>query len=110
VSAISDYSNLVRARFGDRVEGIYLFGSRARGDHRPGSDADVAVILSDGEYWSDLFELVDLAFEINATSDVYIQPRPVQAKEWAAESAPGTFLAEIKKDARRAASAGRNGR
>jgi predicted nucleotidyltransferase len=31
--------------YGDRLVAIYVFGSRARGDHRPDSDLDLAVIL-----------------------------------------------------------------
>ncbi len=34
-------------RFGDRILEIRLFGSRARGDPRPGSDVDVLVVLRD---------------------------------------------------------------
>ncbi len=37
----------VLATFGERVSDILLFGSRARGDHRPDSDWDVAVLLKD---------------------------------------------------------------
>jgi uncharacterized protein len=32
-------------RYGNRLRGMVLFGSRARGDHRADSDADVAVFL-----------------------------------------------------------------
>lgn len=35
---------LVRA-YGDRLAALYVFGSRARGDHKPDSDLDLAVIL-----------------------------------------------------------------
>jgi uncharacterized protein len=33
--------------YGDRLERVVLFGSRARGDAHPGSDYDVAVFLHD---------------------------------------------------------------
>ncbi len=33
--------------YGDRLERVVLFGSRARGDARPDSDYDVAVFLRD---------------------------------------------------------------
>ena len=33
--------------YGPRLERVVLFGSRARGDARPGSDYDVAVFLRD---------------------------------------------------------------
>ena len=32
---------------GERVERVVLYGSRARGEHRPESDYDVAVFLRD---------------------------------------------------------------
>jgi len=31
--------------YGDRIKGVYLFGSYARGDAREGSDINVAVVL-----------------------------------------------------------------
>ena len=35
------------AAYGDRIERVVLFGSRARGDARPDSDYDVAIFLKD---------------------------------------------------------------
>lgn len=32
-----------------RIAVVYLFGSRAKGTHRPNSDIDIAVVLTDGE-------------------------------------------------------------
>ena len=37
----------LHALYGDRIERIVLFGSRARGDARRDSDYDVAVFLED---------------------------------------------------------------
>ncbi len=31
--------------YGPRLSGVYLFGSRARGDAKPGSDCDVLIVL-----------------------------------------------------------------
>ena len=36
----------IRRAFGARAGQVLLFGSRARGDHRPDSDWDVAVLLT----------------------------------------------------------------
>ncbi len=33
------------AAYGERIARVVLFGSRARGDHRPDSDYDVAIFL-----------------------------------------------------------------
>lgn len=32
------------APFADRIEQVLLYGSRARGDHRPGSDVDLLIL------------------------------------------------------------------
>jgi uncharacterized protein len=37
----------VTEMYGDRIERVVLFGSRARGDAQPDSDYDVAVFLRD---------------------------------------------------------------
>lgn len=39
------YARAVRAGLAPRVQSIVLFGSRARGDARPGSDYDFLVVL-----------------------------------------------------------------
>jgi hypothetical protein len=49
--AMRRFAEAVRARYGDRVERIVLFGSRARGDAREDSDWDVAVFLRDLRDW-----------------------------------------------------------
>ena len=40
-----DFKKSLSAQFGDQLAAVYLFGSRARGDHCRGSDVDVAVFL-----------------------------------------------------------------
>ena len=74
----------VRRRYGDRLSGIYLFGSRARGDHRPDSDADVAVVLADGDrrYWGEKMNLVDLIVGLGLDLYLYVQPWPFSDGEW----------------------------
>jgi len=45
--------------YGDRLDRVVLFGSRARGDARPDSDYDVAVFLNDfHDRWSEVDRLV----------------------------------------------------
>ncbi len=39
----------LRDLYGGRLQGLYLYGSFARGEERPGSDQDVAMILDDYE-------------------------------------------------------------
>jgi predicted nucleotidyltransferase len=44
-AAIEAFRARLEQRFGGNLRGLVLFGSRARGDHRDDSDADVAVFL-----------------------------------------------------------------
>ena len=42
---VAEFAGRVRARFGDRLARVVLFGSRARGDVTEESDIDVLVLL-----------------------------------------------------------------
>jgi predicted nucleotidyltransferase len=51
--------------YGPRLERIILFGSRARGDARPDSDWDVAVVLRDYDGGvQEVFRLADLGYDL----------------------------------------------
>jgi uncharacterized protein len=53
------------AIYGDRIERVVLFGSRARGDAHPDSDYDVAVFLKNlTDRVPELYRLADLSSEI----------------------------------------------
>ena len=64
--------------------GAIVFGSRARGTHRPDSDADVAVLLS-GEHQRFLttkLAMADVAFDVLLETGINISPLPVWLDEW----------------------------
>jgi predicted nucleotidyltransferase len=44
---VSEFADRLREQLGDEVVSIWMYGSRARGDARPDSDIDLAVVLSD---------------------------------------------------------------
>jgi predicted nucleotidyltransferase len=51
--------------YGERLERVVLFGSRARDDAREDSDYDVAVFLKDlTDRWPELDRLADLSTDI----------------------------------------------
>jgi antitoxin ChpS len=82
--ALELFAAAVRAAYGDRVSGLFLFGSRARGDFEPFSDADVAVVLND-EDWALVREtrrLARLANEVLIETGVEIQAWPVSRAAW----------------------------
>jgi predicted nucleotidyltransferase len=53
-----------------RIRELSLFGSLARGDARPASDADVLVTFQPDEHW-DLWDMVDLRDEL---ADLFRRP------------------------------------
>jgi predicted nucleotidyltransferase len=81
--AIEIYASVLRERFGDRLKGVYLFGSRARGDFSPFSDVDVAVILDDssGQAFR-VGPLSELAYDVFLKTGAEIQPWPFSEAEW----------------------------
>ena len=72
----------LRASYGERLKGIVLFGSRARGDHKEDSDYDVAVLLSDYAYTMDeVFRLAELSWDIQKASGAIISFKPVPPRD-----------------------------
>ena len=102
--AIQDYARAVREAYGARVKGIYLFGSRARGDHTPESDADVAVVLDDADwnFWKEKLRLANLSYPMIVDSGAHVQGWPVGERDWVDDNpkeSPELFLA-MRRDAR----------
>jgi predicted nucleotidyltransferase len=59
--------------YGDQVDRILLYGSRARGDNRPDSDIDILVVLKDDFNYSEILRLSsDLAASLSLENDVVI--------------------------------------
>jgi predicted nucleotidyltransferase len=74
------------ARLAHRYDmaGAVLYGSRARGTHRPDSDADVAVLLK-GEHQRVLpttLAMADVAYDVLLETGINISPLPVWLDEW----------------------------
>lgn len=66
-----------------RIERAILYGSRARGEHKPDSDADVAVIVADrDDVWQILWMLGGIAFDVFMDTDILIQPVVITLNDW----------------------------
>jgi predicted nucleotidyltransferase len=64
--------------------GAILYGSRARGTHRPDSDADLAILLRGAhqERLRTTLAMADIAFDILLETGINITPLPVWLDEW----------------------------
>lgn len=67
-----------------KLNGAVLFGSRARQDFRPDSDADIAVLLRGhrGKFLDTKLALADIAYDVLLETGILIQPLPIWEDEW----------------------------
>ena len=63
--------------YGDRIDQVVLFGSRARGDATPESDYDVAVFLKAlPDRWSELDRMADLRVRFLDETGAFFDAKP----------------------------------
>jgi len=82
--------------YGDRIERVVLFGSRARGDAGPDSDWDVAVFLRRmEEFGREASVIADIETDILYDSGAIINAAPLRAGSHVDRTA---FMAEVRRD------------
>jgi predicted nucleotidyltransferase len=83
--------------YGDRIERVVLYGSRARGDAGPDSDYDVAVFLKNlTDRPLELNRLADLSTDIIEQTGEFVHAMPYRAGAYNDERMP--LMHEIRKD------------
>jgi uncharacterized protein len=66
--------------YGERLERVVLFGSRARGEARPDSDYDLAVFLNAlPDRWAELDRLADLRVRFLDETSAFFDAKPYPA-------------------------------
>ncbi len=67
------------------VRGAILFGSRAKGNFREDSDADIAVVLPGprDQFMAAKLAMADVAFDVLLETGIRVQPLPVWQEELA---------------------------
>jgi uncharacterized protein len=82
--------------YGDRLERVVLYGSRARGDERPDSDYDVAVFITDpGRLGTELHRLAVLTTDILLDTGAVISALPFRAGAYRERTG---FMRELRDD------------
>jgi uncharacterized protein len=99
--------NLILAKFraaltemyGDRLQRVVLFGSRARGDAQPDSDYDVAVFLNGmngpADRWAELNRLADLRVKFIDETGVFFDAKPYPVEAY---RDPSPLMYEIRRE------------
>ena len=82
--------------YGARVEKVVLYGSRARGDHKPDSDYDIAVFLRDlPERGQEMAQLAEMETDILYDTGAVINAMPFPAEAYRERTG---FMSELRKD------------
>jgi len=81
-AAVQQFFDRIAERYD--VAAAILYGSRARGSHRPDSDADVAVLLRDEHrrLLAVTSDMADTAFDVLLETGILISPMPIWVDEW----------------------------
>ena len=81
---LTRFRSALNEMYGDRLERVVLYGSRARGDSHPGSDYDVAVFLRDLEdRIAEMHRLADLSTDLIDETGEFVHAMPYRAGSYA---------------------------
>ncbi len=94
---LAELRRRLEALYGERLRGLYLFGSYARGDAEPGSDLDVLVVLDriDG-YMGEIRRTGGATSTLSLEHDTSIIPVFVREEAWCDENSP--FLVNVRRE------------
>lgn len=78
---VREFKSALQNLYGDRLNGVVLYGSYARGDYDEESDIDLMVLLNDKEVntYAEIFRMSDLTMEfiLRYSMAVSVLPAPV---------------------------------
>jgi predicted nucleotidyltransferase len=80
--AIRQFVELIASHYA--IEGVILYGSRARRTHRPDSDTDVAILMQGPHqpFLQTKLAMADAAYDVLLETGINISPLPVWMDEW----------------------------
>jgi predicted nucleotidyltransferase len=86
----------IEKRYGDRIERVVLYGSRARGDAQADSDYDIALFLRNpASFWVEMGPLSEIETDILYDTGAIVSAKPFPAGSY---GAPTAFMDEIRRD------------
>lgn len=95
---LSELDAGLKAMYSERLKGVYLFGSYARGDADPESDADVLVVLDRiDRYGAEVERTGPLISELSLKYGVSVSRTFVSERQWLSGESP--FLTNVREEA-----------
>ena len=97
-TVLTEFREELARLLGERFEAAYLFGSRARGDHRADSDLDVLVVVRGVVDYGDLIRRTSMLVSmLSLKYDAVISRVFVSKERFERENSP--FLMNIRREA-----------
>ena len=82
-TTLHKFRDEIAAIYGDNLDRVILFGSRARGDNAPDSDYDVAVFLKNmPDRWVEIDRLSPLRLAFLERDAVFFDVMPYKAEDY----------------------------
>ena len=95
---LAEFKRELKRIYGDRLKGVFLYGSQARGEATSQSDVDIIVVLDDwNRYLLELKRTGAIASELSLASGMSISRVFVRERDWLAKATP--FLANARAEA-----------
>ena len=93
--ALKKFVAMLEERLGDKIWGIYLFGSLAKGTVTEESDIDILIVYSDFEERSLLEVVSEIGFRIMMETGELIEAIPMLKEEYESSLGRSPFLWEV---------------
>ena len=87
--ALKELKERLTALYGERLKGVYIFGSYSRGDFTEGSDVDIAVLLEGEVKISEEIDRIGvIASEIGLRYNITLSVLPIPETWWISRKSP----------------------
>jgi predicted nucleotidyltransferase len=86
---LSELKKELTRMYGERLKGIYLYGSYARGDNQPGSDVDVMIVLASyRRYGDEIKRTSELNAKLSLDYNLSVSRLFMTEERWKHEDSP----------------------
>lgn len=80
-----DIEKRIADHYGERFQGLILYGSMARGEADDSSDMDLLVLLSQPlHYFLELRQIIEILYPVQLETDILISAKPAAVDEFEA--------------------------